>query len=202
MDLLSVMFRQRSRKIGVIIPDVVITEKHTDALEITEHPVERPTSITTSEGAGFIADHAYRRPAEVIMEVGFAAGGSLLDFSLLDTSQIGLSAGLSPKEVYQQLIELQRLRLPIDVTTGKRQYQNMLIRTLDVTTDKASENVLMAVITLREIIISETSTAKVAAKEEMKLGATTSEVQNVGAKATTSVNASVLSQISNYPGGS
>ncbi|MFJ5317211.1 phage baseplate protein [Pectobacterium versatile] len=191
MDILSVMFRQRSRKIGIIIPDVVISEKHADVLEITEHPVEKPTS----SGAGFIADHAYRRPSEVVMEVGFSGGGSLLDSSLLDTSRIGLSLGLSPKEVYQQLLDLQRLRLPFDVVTGKRLYSNMLIRSLDVTTDRTSENVLMAVITLREIIISETSSAKVAPKEEMKLGATTSDVQNSGTKTPQPVNNSVLNSI-------
>lgn len=191
MDILSVMFRQRSRKIGIIIPDVVISEKHSDVLEITEHPVEKPTS----SGAGFIADHAYRRPSEVVMEVGFSGGGSLLDSSLLDTSRIGLSLGLSPKEVYQQLLDLQRLRLPFDVVTGKRLYSNMLIRSLDVTTDRTSENVLMAVITLREIIISETSSTKVAPKEEMKLGATTSDVQNSGTKTPQPVNSSILNSI-------
>lgn len=191
MDILSVMFRQRSRKIGIIIPDVVISEKHSDVLEITEHPVEKPTS----SGAGFIADHAYRRPSEVVMEVGFSGGGSLLDSSLLDTSRIGLSLGLSPKEVYQQLLDLQRLRLPFDAVTGKRLYSNMLMRSLDVTTDRASENVLMAVITLREIIISETSSTKVAPKEEMKLGATTSDVQNSGTKTPQPVNSSILNSI-------
>ncbi|QHP58536.1 phage baseplate protein [Pectobacterium carotovorum] len=191
MDILSVMFRQRSRKIGIIIPDVVISERHSDVLEITEHPVEKPTS----SGAGFIADHAYRRPSEVVMEVGFSGGGSLLDSSLLDTSRIGLSLGLSPKEVYQQLLDLQRLRLPFDVVTGKRLYSNMLIRSLDVTTDRTSENVLMAVITLREIIISETSSTKVAPKEEMKLGATTSDVQNSGTKTPQPVNSSILNSI-------
>lgn len=191
MDILSVMFRQRSRKIGMIIPDVVVSEKHSDVLEITEHPVEKPTS----SGSGFIADHAYRRPSEVVMEVGFAGGGSLLDSSLLDTSRIGLSLGLSPKEVYQQLLDLQRLRLPFDVVTGKRLYRNMLIRSLDVTTDRTSENVLMAVITLREIIISETSSTNVAPKEEMKLGATTSDVQNSGTKTPQPVNRSILNSI-------
>lgn len=32
MDFLSVLLQQRTRSIGIIIPDVVITEKHTDAL--------------------------------------------------------------------------------------------------------------------------------------------------------------------------
>lgn len=90
MDILSTLFQQQSRRIGLIVPSVVISEKHNDMLEITEHPVEVGAAIS---------DHAYRRPSEVVMQVGFAGGGSLLDF--LDTTSIGLSAGLSPKETYQ-----------------------------------------------------------------------------------------------------
>lgn len=148
MDFLSVLLQQRTRSIGIIIPDVVITEKHTDTLEITEHPVEQPTNAGASgEGAGYISEHAFRRPSEVVMETGFSGGGSLLDFA--DTSAIGLSLGLSPKELYQELLNQQRDRIPFDVTTGKRIYNNMLIKTLEVTTDKSSENVLLATLTLR-----------------------------------------------------
>jgi hypothetical protein len=71
------------------------------------------------------------------MQVGFAGGGSLLDF--LDTS-FWLGVGLSPKETYQELLDLQNSRVPFDVVTGKRIY-NMLIRALEVTTDRTSENV-------------------------------------------------------------
>jgi hypothetical protein len=35
MDILSTLFHQQSRKIGIIVPDVVISEKHSDTLEIT-----------------------------------------------------------------------------------------------------------------------------------------------------------------------
>ena len=55
MDILSAIFRQQSRRIGILIPSVVVSEKHSDALEITEHPVEKPT---TNSASGFIADHA------------------------------------------------------------------------------------------------------------------------------------------------
>jgi hypothetical protein len=48
-------FNLQSRKIGVIIPDVVVSEKHSDTLEITEHPVETGAAIS---------DHAYKRPAK------------------------------------------------------------------------------------------------------------------------------------------
>lgn len=186
MDILSTLFSQQSRKIGLIVPDVVITEKHSDTLEITEHPVEKDAPV---------ADHAFKRPPELVMEVGFSGGGSLLD--LLDTSSIGLSLGLSPNEVYQQLIDLQESRVPFDVVTGKRLYTNMLIRVLDVTTDRTSENVLMATLTLRGVIISSTQTISVADKADMSQGVSTSAVQNSGVKSTRpTASQSILSKLS------
>ncbi|EMA1800174.1 hypothetical protein SD377_000777 [Cronobacter turicensis] len=186
MDILSTLFSQQSRKIGLIVPDVVVTEKHNDTLEITEHPVENGAPV---------ADHAFKRPPELIMEVGFSGGGSLLD--LLDTSSIGISAGLSPKEVYQQLLDLQESRVPFDVVTGKRLYNNMLIRVLDVTTDRTSENVLMATLTLRGVNITSTQRISVADKVDMDMGVNTSAVQNAGVKSTKPINnQSILSKIS------
>lgn len=181
MDVLSVLFNQRSRRIGLIIPDVVVSEKHQDALEITEHPVEIGAPVS---------DHSYKRPAEVTMEMGFSGGGSLLDFA--DTSAIGISLGTSPKEIYQQILDLQASRVPFDVTTGKRQYSNMLIRAIDVTTDRTSENVLMCVLTLREVIISQTQSISVADKADMQDGVSTSSVQNTGTKSVKTANTSLL----------
>ncbi|HHT7529154.1 TPA: phage baseplate protein [Raoultella planticola] len=182
MDILSTLFQQQSRRIGLIVPSVVISEKHSDTLEITEHPVETGAAVS---------DHAYKRPSEVVMEVGFAGGGSLLDFA--DTTAIGLSLGLSPKETYQQILDLQASRIPFDVVTGKRLYTNMLIRALEVSTDRTSENVLMAVMTLREVIITQTQSIAVADKSDMKEGVNTSAVINSGTKAAKPQNESLLS---------
>lgn len=181
MDVLSVLFNQRSRKIGLIIPDVVVSEKHQDALEITDHPVEIGAPVS---------DHAYKRPSEVTMEIGFSGGGSLLDFA--DTSALGISLGTSPKEIYQQILDLQASRVPFDVTTGKRQYSNMLIRAIDVTTDRTSENVLMCVLTLREVIISQTESITVADKADMQEGVSTASLQNTGTKSAKTANSSLL----------
>lgn len=181
MDVLSVLFNQRSRKIGLIIPDVVVSEKHQDALEITEHPVEIGAPVS---------DHAYKRPSEVTMEIGFSGGGSLLDFA--DTSALGISLSESPKEIYQQILDLQASRVPFDVTTGKRQYSNMLIRAIDVTTDRTSENVLMCVLTLREVIISQTESITVADKADMQEGVSTASLQNTGTKSVKTANSSLL----------
>lgn len=182
MDILSTLFQQQSRRIGLIIPSVVISEKHSDTLEITEHPVETGAPVS---------DHAYKRPSEVVMEVGFSGGGSLLDF--IDTSPLGLTLGLSPRETYQQILDLQASRIPFDVVTGKRLYSNMLIRAIEVTTDRTSENVLMAVLTLREVIITQTQQITVADKADMKEGANTSAVINSGTKAAKPQNESLLS---------
>lgn len=190
MDILSTLFQQQTRKIGLIVPSVVVSEKHSDTLEITEHPVEVGAAIS---------DHAYRRPSEVVMQVGFAGGGSLLD--LLDTTSFGLSAGLSPREVYQNLLDLQNSRVPFDVVTGKRLYSNMLIRAMEVTTERSTENVLSAVLTLREVIITSTTTSQVAAKADMKEGANTSAVQNSGVKTPVQKNESILSRLSGVVSG-
>lgn len=181
MDILSTLFRLQSRKIGIIIPDVVISEKHSDRLEITEHPVEVGAAVS---------DHAYKRPSEVVMQVGFAGGGSLLDFAsnLTATSLLGIS----PREVYEQLLKLQSDRMPFDVVTGKRLYSNMLLQNLEVTTDRFTENVLSATLTLREIIITSTQSIQVADKSNMKAGVSTSAVSNTGSKTPQPVNVSIL----------
>ncbi|MDE9443767.1 hypothetical protein KKJ13_19755 [Xenorhabdus bovienii] len=179
MDILSTLFSQNTRKIEMIVPSVVISEKHMDSTEITEHPVQRGAAIS---------DHAYDKPSEVTMEIGFAGGGSLIDG--FDTSKIklfdldtGVTLGKSPKEIYEQLLKLKASKEPFDVTTGKRQYKNMLIRAIEVTTDKTSENVLMVTLTLREVIIVETQKAPATAPpERMKYPLDTAPAVDKGTK--------------------
>ncbi|MBS9443829.1 phage baseplate protein [Photorhabdus heterorhabditis] len=178
MDILSVMFSQQTRKIGAIVPSVIISETHTDTSNITDHPVQQGVTIS---------DHAYDSPSEVRMELGFAGGGSLLD--VIDTTKVfdiatGLSLGTSPHAVYQQLLDLRASHKPFDVVTGKRLYKNMLIKDMTITTDKTSENVLSVILNLREIIIVETSTEQAAPAENMKHPEDTAPVINVGTKVT------------------
>lgn len=198
MDFLSTIFQQQSRRIGVMVPDVVVSEKHSDTLEITDHPVEKKTAA----GTGTVSDHAFRKPSEVTMEVGFAGGGSLLDFA--DTTAIGLATPIntmSPKDVYAAIIQIQRNCELLDVVTGKRTYSNMLIRGIEVTTDKTTENVLSAVLTLREVILTSTSTIQVD-KSDMATGANTSPVLNTGTKTPVSVDKSLLQRSYNFISGS
>ncbi|MBD2803500.1 hypothetical protein ID855_01975 [Xenorhabdus sp. ZM] len=175
MDILSTLFSQNTRKIGMIVPSVVISEKHQDATEITEHPVQRGAAIS---------DHAYDTPSEVTMEIGFSGGGSLIDGVSMFDFFTGAVLGKTPKQIYQQLLDLKASKEPFDVTTGKRQYKNMLIRAIEVTTDKTSENVLMVVLTLREVIIVEIQTVKgiTTPSERMKMPLDTGPMVDKGTK--------------------
>ena len=171
MQSLSTLFLPQRRQIGLVIPDVVTRESHEDALTITSHPVEKGATIS---------DHAWLTPATVSMDIGFSSGGSLVDF--WDTAQFGVGYGLSPTEIYQNLLEMQKSRNLLDVMTGKRLYSNMLISSLSVTTAPSSEHVLFATLKLTEVIIADTDHRSSAAKENMQQGVATSGVQNSGKK--------------------
>lgn len=166
MDILGTLFSQGTRKIGMFVPSVVISEKHSDSSEITEIPLQVP-----GKGGFTVSDHTFDRPSEVVMEIGFAGGGSLVDddaSTMFDIST-GLKLGSSPREIYQQLLDLRATKQPFDVITGKRDYKNMLIRAIEVTTDNTSENVLLVTLTLRQVIIVETKGKNVAPLENQKM---------------------------------
>lgn len=55
--------KKTNRKIGSIIANITIRERHQDDLEITDHPVEQGAQIS---------DHAFKRPAEVTIEVAWS----------------------------------------------------------------------------------------------------------------------------------
>ncbi len=123
------------RSIGTLIPDIVVAEAHRDELLITQHPVE---------GGGIISDHAFKRPAEVEMQIGYSdATGRYVGYS---------------RDAYEALLAIQAARRPINVSTGKRRYRNMLVRGISTITDGHSANILMATVSLQEVIIVSTKT--------------------------------------------
>lgn len=143
------------RMIGTIMPGVTVEELHRDDLVITDHPVERGAAIS---------DHAFKLPATVEMRCGWS-----------DTQ----GGPGYVQEVYQTLLDLQAEREPFAVYTGKRAYNNMLIRSLAVSTDEKSETALMVVCALREIIIVDTQTVS---KASQKTPSKTAGEANTGTK--------------------
>jgi hypothetical protein len=133
----------------IIIPDVAIEERHKDELEITQVPVELGVPIS---------DHVYKKPAEVVMRMAWSTSKSL---STLIGSVFSGHMPTSIQDVYQQLLKLQHVTstppmIPCTVYTGKRVYQNMLLRSLQVVTDHDSENALMVEAIFQEVIFAQT----------------------------------------------
>lgn len=158
------------RSIGPFTAQVTLEELHADELVITDHPVET---------GAVISDHAYMRPAEVIIRAGWSespggSGNGILDSVLGDvggqlsslTSMISGSSIGQPREMYNNMLELQRSRIPFEIQTGKRIYQNMLVRSIRVQTNKETENSIIMEVACREILVVSTQVVAVGAPPE------------------------------------
>lgn len=176
MDILGAYFQPRTSFSGFLVPDVVVNELHTDTLKIASHPVEFGPNIS---------DHAWAEPGEVTIDCFFKAGGSMVDFA--NTTALGswLNAGPSPAQIYQQLLDLQKKAEPFRVITRRRAYDNMLIKTLTVTTGAKSENILGCKLVLAEVLMTATEARPAAPKTAMDEGVTTTSVGDKGEKVVT-----------------
>lgn len=150
---LSLVVIKPKRAIGAFEAQVVIEETHHDELEITDHPIEQGASIS---------DHAFKRPAEVTIRCGWSdSPASNLPNVIGNLAVFAGSAVSQVRDIYQKLLNLQQQRIPFDVYTGKRYYQNMLIKTLSTTTNKQTENSLVITAVLRQVILVTTQTVTV-----------------------------------------
>lgn len=173
----DVLLRQ-GRSIAGIIPQVVIEEKHRDELVITNHPVQNGANIT---------DHAYKQPSMVSLRYGWSTSGALYSLDL---------GAPSVDDVYDMLLKLQEERKPFDVVTGKRSYKNMLIRSIDVVTDKATEKSIVVDVVLQQVIIVETQTATLKSASVMSMPSKTAPTSDTGVKQPAPVPQSILYQVS------
>ena len=184
---LDSLFRPQ-RMIGPIIADVTVRERGVDRLAITEHPVEQGAAIT---------DHAYLRPAELTLEVGWSNSslqGALNEFAqaagaLLGGNIVGgIAAVASPQyvqQVYQALLAVQAGRQLITIVTGKRSYPNMLIEEIEQQTDNTSEWSLPIILHCRQVIVVSTSATTLPASNAQAAPQQTAAQQNTGAKQAT-----------------
>ena len=139
---------------------VTFEEVHTDSLEITDHPIEQ---------GSVISDHAFKRPPEVTMSIGWSnssinvgqggAGGT-------PQSQFLGQARSQVAEIYLDLLAVQMERVPFEVFTGKRYYHDMLMKEIVATTDPKTENVLMVKVTFKHV--SRVTTTKMLVKDVPK----------------------------------
>lgn len=199
---------------GSAIPDIVaqatFEERHSDELEITEHPVQ--------QGA-MISDHAFKRPSEVVLHMGWSnsptSSGNLIDPLIaaaaslkssvlnaadaagLKTAIPGIQSSASGanvtqiRAIYDSLVQLQSSRALFTLYTGKRTYKNMICKSLSLTTDFKSENSLPITMTCKEIILVNAQTVSLS-KDSQKEPAVTSSQVDRGTQAVTVKKIDVL----------
>ena len=161
------------RKIGTIIPNVVLREGHMDKLRITRHPVEKTAEIT---------DHAFNEPAEVTIYASWsnsslqAIGSLFTGGDILGSLTDGAFGGDSyVQQQYKKVLALQSGRQLLTITTGKRKYENMLIESISLETDASSEYSLPLVIRCVEVILVETDDTTLPPVEKQAAPATTAK---------------------------
>lgn len=143
------------RALGPFTAYVTIEEVGTDDLEITRHPVELGAAIT---------DHATVMPAAVTVRALFGPDAAPL------------------VETYARLLELRRSRIPFTVVTGKRQYESMLMKSLSVTTDPLTENVLAVSMELQEVLLVAVETVTVPPRARQADASKTGATEAAGKK--------------------
>jgi len=155
-----------------IIPDVTISEMHSDEVTVTQHPVDTGANI---------ADHAYRQPATVVCTFGWSDSSRLIN-SLMSggTGAVGslLKGKGSVEDVYKTLLELKDKRTTLKLSTAKRVYPCVIITRITTTTVD-SENAAVIEITFQEILVAQAKTVTLASVQQKKPEKTAS-VKNGG----------------------
>ena len=144
-----------------ITAEVTVTEQHADDLTITQHPVERGAAIS---------DHAFKMPSQLTVDVGFSAYWG---------RQNGYT---SLADLYTYFLNLQSTVILLQVQTGKRLYNNMLIRSIRTTTDQKTENVLNLTLMLQEVILVDTITVSYPTAANQTNPKSTAQTQQNGTK--------------------
>lgn len=114
-----------------ILPNLVIREEHSDAVQTTAQPIEYGAAIT---------DHSFRLPSRLRMTYGWsnasvqALGSDFTDSVQFSANLVNFGEGYV-KQVYNTLFTTLSNRLLCTVVTSKRVYKNMLIVGLQTETD-------------------------------------------------------------------
>jgi hypothetical protein len=182
--------------IGGIAIQATIEEEASDTVSVTDHPVEAGAQIS---------DHAFVKPAELVLRCGWSNSHGLLGIVALFSgggapsnggpTVPGLSTSDYVSGVYSQLLELQQSLLPFTVQSSIRRYTNMMFSALHLTRDQKTSRALMVTASLRQVIIVQTQSTTLAPIANQALPQSTGETTNSGPQA-------LQSNVSPNPGGS
>jgi len=132
-------------QVGVVQFDCSLSEGHTSDSEITDHPVEL---------GGIISDHIRELPEELELNGVVSQTPIAILASLSAKSPVTddfLPAADRVEAAYSKLRELKKNGDPLTVVTALRNYSNMLIKTIGISRDADTGNILNCTLSLREV---------------------------------------------------
>lgn len=142
---------------GDFVFDAVFRTDHTLELEVTQHPVQKGTSIT---------DHSFFQPEEISFTFGYSD-------VMAETGEVNHSVN-----AYAHLREIMTEREPVVLVTRLWRYENMLITQLSAPDEVGQMFGLRGELRLRKIIVVEASIVKVKTKITSSKGTTTAKPLN------------------------
>jgi hypothetical protein len=151
-----------NRSLGSFVADCVVEENHDDEVVMTDNPLETGSVVT---------DHIYKMPSTVTLTYVWAMASEQ-------------NTGLTPtflQTMYSSLLAAQAAATLVNIVTGKRNYVNMAIQSINCMTDKNTENILMLRITCRYInFVSPATTSLLPQQSDMQIPEQTQSVSNTG----------------------
>ena len=131
-----------------------------DGFMQVEHNIELQTTSNPVETGASVVDHAYVKPAELVMKVMM----SDVHQSLVPGQFTG--ASFRSVNAWQVLRKLQSDRIPMSVLTRLGLYTNMLITKLTTSDTAETFKALSAEVTLREIPVARIKTVKISSADQ------------------------------------
>ena len=199
------LFIRTEKFIGGIKLDAVVSEAHTTSVTKTKNPVELGADIT---------DHAIIEGDKItiIAQVTDTPLGSQAVTELI-SSVSGLFGSSTSENLtrsisaYNAMVELQKLREPLEIQTKLKLYNNMLITNISEVQDKDTSRIVNMIIDLEEVIITESEIVQLDANSLLS-GVTTEQASsavNSGRQESITpsppVESSTLKTIINWVGG-
>jgi hypothetical protein len=148
MSISELFFKKTRATIGVVQFDVSVSEKHSASVEVTGHPVEEGSEIS---------DHIRALPETVEIN-GVVTNTPIVYLAdLLAASPLTNATGRSDDRVedaYQELLRIMRAGELVKVVTSLRDYENMVLTSVEVPRDVRQGSILNASISLRQMLIA------------------------------------------------
>lgn len=147
----SVSTTQQTAQITTYFFDAVLRAEHRQELRRTEHPIQSGASIV---------DHCYLLPARVTLEIGMS--------DVMASFVAGQYSSDPSKSVsaYQTLLNIQKLRVPITLSTRLNQYSNMVIEHIAAIENHQSRFALRATVSFAQIITAQIATQTTPARPD------------------------------------